>query len=156
MNLFVISSIILIGLLLIVIELFIFPGITAAGIVGGIIVFVGIVLSYTYMGFMAGNIALLVALLTTILLSIIASRTLGSKTMALHRNLTNSKVNEIPDDLGIQVGDIGKAYGDIKPSGKIAINKRILQVFSQGAFIPDNAKIEIIEITKNKIYVKAV
>ncbi len=153
MGAFSIISIITLGIFLLIVEFFLLPGTTIAGILGAITMIVGIFLSYSYLGVVAGHLSLVISLIISIVLFVIGYKTLNSKGVALDEELTG-KMNTLEDDFDLVLGNIGMAYGDIKPAGKAIFNHKIYNVRTNGEFIPDNARIEIIEIYRNEIRVK--
>lgn len=155
MGAFSIISIITLGIFLLIVEFFLLPGTTIAGILGAITMIVGIFLSYSYLGVEAGHLSLVISLLISIVLFVIGYKTLNSKGVALDEELTG-KMNTLEDDFDLTLGNTGMAYGDIKPMGKAIFNHKIYNVRTNGEFIPDNASIEIIEIYRNEIKVKQV
>ena len=86
-----IAVMIIIGLLLVLFEIFILPGITIAGTLGTLIVGVGIYQSYMELGMMMGHITLVCSGLAMILSLVISYKTASH--MALDYTLT-SRVNE--------------------------------------------------------------
>ncbi len=150
-----IISIITFGIFLLVVEVFLLPGTTVAGIVGTIVIIAGILLSYGNLGAAAGNLSLIISLIITVVLFIIGYKTLNSKGVALDDELTG-KVNTLEDDFDLALDDQGMAYGDIKPTGKAIFKHKIYNVRTNGEFIPDNATIEIIDIYRNQITVKQI
>lgn len=153
MSAITIIGIITLGISLLVIEVFLLPGTTVAGMLGLVVMITGVFLSYSNLGVMAGHISLVISLIISGILSIIAYKTLNSKGVALDDQLTG-KMNTLDKDFDLIVGNIGMAYGDIKPTGKAIFNHKIYNVRTNGEFISDNMSIEIIDIYRNQITVK--
>lgn len=151
MSLSLIALIIFIGLLFIMVEIFLLPGITVGGVVGLVTMTVGIVLAYKDLGTSVGHIALLISFSSSIILFIIGTRTFKSKNVALTKNLENTPAMHLQK---IRVGDIGEAHGDIKPTGQAIINGETFQVKSIGDFISDDTEIIVTHIDQNSITVK--
>ncbi len=152
MGLPVIITLIVLGILLILLELFVVPGITVAGVGGIVLLLVSIYFSYDNYGYVMGNIILLSSFAAIALLFFIAYKTGVWKTMTLNTEVTgNSKVNVTPD---IKVGDIGKSISRLAPMGTIMVNKKLYEASTTGIFIDENVEVEIINIKKNKIIVK--
>ncbi|MGB1204557.1 MAG: hypothetical protein ACPG5B_02855 [Chitinophagales bacterium] len=159
MSWFFIIAIIVLGLILLIIEFFLLPGTTVAGIIGGIFIVVGNLLSFFYLGGETGSVTLLVSLAISVLMFIIGYKTLGSRGMVLEANLSNSKapkINYAANTRPLRVGDKGFAHGDIKPHGRAIINDLTYSVKSMGEFISDNREIIIVEVSERQIVVKQV
>lgn len=153
MSAITIIGIITLGIFLLVVEVFLLPGTTVAGILGLVVMIAGVALSYSNLGMAAGHLSLVISLVISGVLFIIAYKTLNSKGVALDDQLTG-KMNTLDKDFDLIVGNIGMAYGDIKPMGKAIFNHKIYNVRTNGEFISDNMSIKIIDIYRNQITVK--
>ncbi len=146
-----IAAMITIGLLLIMFEVFILPGITVAGVLGTIIVVVGVYKSYVELGMMEGHLTLLIAGVAMVAAFMASYKT--AEHMALDYTLT-SRVNEHTENQAVKVGDTGIAFGDIRPLGKATINGQVYEVRSTGDFIGDDSEIIVVKMDGNRILVK--
>ena len=54
-----------------------------------------------------------------------------------------------------QVGEEGVAESDLRPSGKVLIGKRLLDVVTEGDYVLAGTPIEIIKIEGNRIIVRS-
>ncbi|MEQ1337863.1 hypothetical protein ABLW48_23950, partial [Salmonella enterica] len=57
-SIIIVASVILLGILFMLIEFFLLPGISIAGVAGGLFLLGGIIYAYLYLGNMGGNITL--------------------------------------------------------------------------------------------------
>lgn len=151
MTLSIVASFVVLGLLLILIEIFIVPGFIV-GIVGFVMVGVGVYYTYTDHGKLHGNIllALIIAVMTLII--VYAFRN-GAWDMFSNKETITGKANDI-DKLEVHVGDKGKTISAIRPSGTAYIKSQRIEVHSEGNFIPSGVEIEVEKIDNNKIYIK--
>ena len=147
-----IITLICIGLLFVLLEVLVLPG-GIAGIVGGGLVVVGIILAYDNFGAIAGHLTLGGTLLVSVVLVIIAVRSNTWKRLTLNKEI-DSRVNEMEEKL--EVGDKGKTVSRLAPMGKVDINDNFYEVYTHGEFIDQNEAIEIIKIQDNKIFVKQI
>ncbi|MDC0579451.1 hypothetical protein OAP11_01675 [Bacteroidia bacterium] len=151
MTLSVIASFVILGLLLLLIEIFIVPGFVV-GIVGTIMVGVGVYFTYTIHGSWFGN--LLLALITIVMtLIIVYAFRNGAWDMFSNKEIISGKANDI-DKLDIKVGYTGHTLSSIRPSGIASIRNQRIEVHSEGTFIESGTDIQVHSITKNKIYIK--
>lgn len=150
---FVIGLIVL-GLLLIALEIVVIPGTTIAGVAGILILLATVFVSYLYFGARTGNVVLIGSGLVTASLVFVGYKFFHASGVALNASLKESKVEPSHRDIPIHVGDVGVAFGDIKPQGKAIINSRTLMVQSTGEFIPDNAELTVVEVKANKVIVQ--
>jgi len=142
------------GFAVLMVELFLTPGATFFGIIGVILMLAGIVMTYASHGAMTGNITLVVTFVSSIIATILAFRKFESGEFGLKEEL-DGRVNELTD-LDVDVLDRGKAIGDLKPHGRALFSEKVYNVDSRGEFIDEGTPIEIVQITDQKIFVRAI
>lgn len=153
MNLLIILFLIFLGIILLLIEFTILPGITVAGI-GGILLFAySIYLAFTSYGTLAGFITLGFVLIVSPILVIFLFKGRAGKTIMLQAIVTGV-ANEINEEK-IKVGDIGTTIGRLAPMGKIKVNGETVEVKSTGAYINPGEQVKIITIEKSLITVES-
>jgi membrane-bound ClpP family serine protease len=151
MTLSIVASFVILGLLLLLIEIFIVPGFIV-GIVGFVMVVVGVYYTYNDHGKFYANILLaLIAVVMTIVV-VYAFRN-GAWDMFSNKETISGKANDI-QELEIKIGDTGKTISALRPSGIADINNQRVEVHSEGSFIPSGAEVQVNKIIKNKIYIK--
>ncbi len=148
----VIAVLILIGLIFIILEILVIPGVAVFGILGFIIILIGVWQSYVTYGTTAGHIVLGSSLLLSILTLIFSLRSKTWKKMMLNSKI-DGKTNII-DENKLKVGDTGKTTSRLSPAGKAFINGDFYEVHTQSEFIDPGIEIIITKIVFNKIYVK--
>ena len=119
-DLIIVTLVILLGIVFLLAEIFLLPGITVSGIAGFIFLVGGITYAYMYMGVVAGNLALLISvfLLLGSILYFIKSKSL--RRISLTTNI-DAKV-DTSDLKKISVGDVGITQSRLNPIGKVFIN----------------------------------
>lgn len=152
MDILIILFLIFLGILLLLIEFTILPGITIAGIGGFLLFAYSIYLAFTSYGNLAGFITLAFILFVSPILIFIVFKGKGGKIMTLQAKVTGV-ANEINEN-NIHVGDTGVTIGRLAPMGKIRVNGEIVEVKSTGAFINPGEQVRIIEIEKSLITVE--
>lgn len=145
LDIIIILVLVIIGLILIMSEIFLFPGITIAGI-GGSAILIGVfIYSFYYMGNVAGGITVFgtCALGLGAFFFLIKSKTLDR--FALKTDI-DSKIDQT-DQLKIRVGDRGVTLSRINPMGKAEFeNNIIIEVKSfSGEFIDSQVEIEVVK-----------
>lgn len=152
MNLLIIVFLIFLGIVLLLIEFTILPGITIAGI-GGLLLFAySIYLAFTSYGTLVGFITLGFVLIVSPVLVVKLFRGKSGKKMVLHTVLSGF-TNEINEEK-VKIGDIGITVGRLAPMGKIKVNDEVVEVKSTGTFIDPGEKVRIIHIEKSLITVE--
>jgi membrane-bound ClpP family serine protease len=152
MTILILTSLLSIGLILILIEVFLIPGTTIVGICGFLASLLGVY--YAFLVFDSGT-ALWVAGIAAIanLAAIWYGFTSG---VWKHFSLKGTMKGGAFDGrtLGLAAGMVGKAISDIKPFGKVLFGDQVYEVKSEEGFIEVGKTVNIIKIENNKILVK--
>jgi len=146
--LWVILSIILVGLILVFLEIFLIPGTTLFGIVGGIALVIGVILIYSNYGSKWGNITAVSTMVLVLVAFVAGFKVIESNKLAMKAEITG-KVNELEKNL-YNVGDKGVTVSELRPNGKGVFNENKIDVYSNGEYIQRDSEIEIIKITDRK------
>ncbi|MCD6355389.1 MAG: NfeD family protein [Prolixibacteraceae bacterium] len=152
MNIFAIILLILLGLLLLMIEFAVIPGVTIFGIGGFLLLIASVYIAFTEFGNATGFVTLAFVLIATPLMIYYFFKSRAGKKMILNSEV-EGKV-EIVDDKKIKIGDEGKTIGRLAPTGKVKVNGEVVEAQSTGAFIDPHAEIKVIKILSNKIIVE--
>lgn len=148
----VIVLLILLGLFLLILELFVLPGFTFAGL--GAILFIGsgLYMAYTKFGNTGGNVALAATLVLSIFVTVWAFRSGTWKKLMLNSSIDSNV--EVKEDDDIKVGDLGIAITRLNPVGKAMVNNVIIEAKCPGQFVDENTTLEVEEVFKTYIIVK--
>ncbi len=152
MHWLLIATFIVLGLLFLVLEILVIPGVGIAGVIGFILIAVGVWQTYAVYGMLAGHLVLAGTFLLTVLTLVLSLRGRTWKRLMLSTNI-DSKVNVV-DAQKIKVGDEGKTVSRLAPMGKALINGEFFEVRTNGDFIDQQTTIEVEKVDHNKIYVK--
>ncbi len=152
MNILIILFLIFLGIVLLLIEFTILPGITIAGL-GGVLLFAySIYLAFTSYGSLAGFLTLAFVLIVAPTLVISLFKGKAGKRMVLNTVLTGV-ANQINEEK-VKVGDVGVTVGRLAPMGKIKVNNEVVEARSTGTFVDPGVKIRIVQIEKSQITVE--
>lgn len=154
MTLFAIVLLILLGLVLLLIEFAVIPGVTIAGIGGFLLLAASVYIAFTEMGTVAGFITLAVVLIASPIMIYYFFTSRSGKKMILDSEIDGKLENFNHDK--IKVGDTGKTIGRLAPIGKIKVNGEVVEAQSTGAFIDHQTDIRILKIQLNKIIVEPI
>lgn len=152
MSIFAIALLILLGIVLILIELLVVPGISVAGIGGFLLIIGGIVLGYHFHGTTAGNYILLSTGVVMILLIVLALKLKTWQRFGLKTTI-DSKVGVLKEE-DIKVGDVGETISRLAPIGKAMFNEKLFEVHSDGEYVDEHKHVEVTRISGNKIFVE--
>lgn len=152
MSALVIVLIILLGLFLFVLEFFVFPGVTVAGIGGLLFTAGGVFLAYQGYGSTYGNIALVATLFVGIIILALSFRAKTWNRLMLHSKVDGQV--ETVEESNIHVGDEGVAMTRLNPIGKVMVNNEVIEGKCPGHFIDENTTVIVKEVFKTYIIVK--
>ena len=150
MDIWVAITLIIFGLIFLLLELFIFPGVGVSGILGIASVISGIVIAF-YLDTTIGYLALLGSGIGVGLAAYLAFKFDSLSLMALKKEI-KSKVNSnhLTD---LKVHDEGISISRLSPMGKAQFSDFMVEVHSYNGFIDENTKIRIEQIKDNTIFV---
>jgi len=152
MNFLIIIFLIILGIVLLLIEVTILPGITVAGVGSFLVLVYSVYLAFTSYGSLVGFITLAFVLIVSPLLVYYFFKGKAGKSMVLNTVITGV-ANEINPEK-VKVGDIGVTIGRLAPMGKIKVNDEVVEVRSTGAFVNPGEKVKIISIEKSLVTVE--
>jgi membrane-bound ClpP family serine protease len=149
-----IISLIIIGLALLVIELFFIPGTTIVGIIGLLCVIFSLVLIFNNFGDTAGWVATGGTAILSASVFLYAFKSGAWSKFALKGRI-DSKVNQ-DKPIQLKVGDEGIARSTLRPIGKGEFENELLEVRSLGELVPTDSKIRVIKVNKREIFVEPI
>ncbi len=155
MSMLAIILLILLGILLFLVEFFLVPGVTIAGIGGAILMGVAIFMAYRTHGSTVGNYILFTSLLLTVITLVFALRAKTWRRLMLSRNI-EGKVEVGLEEQKIKVGDTGKAMTRLNPVGKVMINDITVEAKSIKGFVDQHTKVEVVKVLTTQVIVKPI
>ncbi|MEA3446262.1 MAG: NfeD family protein [Bacteroidota bacterium] len=152
MTVLAIILLVVFGFLLIMLEFFVVPGITIAGIGGILLMAGGVYLAYDVFGAPTGHYYLGAVLLISIILVSFAFRSDTWKRMMLKSEI-KGKINTHKDE-DFKAGDTGITISRLAPMGTVEVNNLTIEGQSDGPFLDQGIEIEVIKVQRNKLIVK--
>lgn len=149
---FWIITLIILGLFLLVVEFFMIPGITVAGIGGFLIIIYAIYSAYINHGTSAGHLTLIFTAIASIATLVFSLRARTWKRVSLETSISSKAIDELENE--IQVGDEGITISRLSPMGKASIKGKTVEVSTIGELINPNTPIVVVHVETNKIIVK--
>jgi membrane-bound ClpP family serine protease len=152
MSLFVIILLIFLGLLLLLIEFAVIPGITIAGIGGFVLLGISVYIAFVQYGTVAGFIALAFVLIASPAMFYYFFKSKAGKKMLLETQITGKVETFLHEK--IQPGDSGITLGRLNPMGKVKIKGETIEAKSNGLFIDQGTKIVVVKVLLNSVIVE--
>lgn len=150
--LFIILSLLFLGLMLMVVEVVFIPGTTFVGLLGIIFSIAGVVVSYNAYGNDIGFYALIGTASVNLLAFIVALRAEVWTRFALKTSIT-AKVNQHIPRI-VNIGDIGRAVSTLRPMGKANINDHEFEVKSLSGYVKNGSTLRVVEVNTQQIIVE--
>jgi len=156
MSILAIILLILLGMLLFLVEFFLVPGITIAGIGGAILMGASVFMAYRTHGTAVGSWTLAATLLFTILTMVFALRSRTWRRLMLKKNIDSKvEVDGIVNEK-IKPGDNGEAVTRLAPIGKVMVNDVVVEAKSIGGYVDPHTPVEVVKIGTTQIIVKPI
>ena len=151
MILALIITLIVLGIAFLLLEIFFLPGITIAGIAGGLCLAAAAWLSVSYYGATVGWYTV-VAIVVIFSISVY----LFIKTGVMDKISLRAEIKSTVEgkDTNIKVGDRGVSLSRLAPIGNAEINGKITEVKSIRGFVDADTDIEVIAADKQEILVR--
>lgn len=145
-----IITLILLGILLILAEILLIPGVGVAGIFGVLSFGGSVYASFCEYGRMGAiiTVAVVVALLILFLIWVLRSKTW--KKMSLETNI-ESKARETAS---LAPGDCGMTVTRLAPMGTVRFGHTVIEATSLDGIVDNNVEVEVAYIDDNKVFVK--
>lgn len=152
MELLILGSLLLTGLILLVVEILFIPGTTVVGILGFFVSMAGI--AYAFLSFDYSVALWITCIAVTInLVAVWYGFSSGVwKKFSLKSSIKGGAFDGRTD--GLEVGMIGTAVSDIKPYGKASFKEELYEVKSDSGFVEVGSSVEIVKLENNKIIIK--
>lgn len=152
MTIFIIILLLVLGVVLLLLEFLVLPGVTVAGIGGIVMIVGGIYLSYHHYGSSVGHLTVLGSIVFSLFSLWIALKS-GTWNKIMLKTEIDSKVEKLEDN-SVIVGDEGICLSRLAPMGQVRINNQIIEAKSTGVYIDEKTPVVVIKIVDKIIVVK--
>jgi len=151
MDILIVIVLCIIGIILILVEIFLIPGFGITGLGGALFSIGGIVYAFRSLGVTAGIITLLLmaVIIGVAFIYLIKSKALDN--IALKTDLKSTVAgNKLPD---ISEGDTGISISRLNPIGKVRVNNIIIEAKTMSEFIDENTTIKVLKVLPSQLIV---
>ncbi len=148
----IVLMLILIGLVLVILEFLVFPGVNVAGVLGFVCIMAGLYFGYSFYGVPAGHYILGVTVLFCGGVTWYALRSSTWKRLSLDSSV-DATVGGV--DESVHVGDVGMTQGRLAPMGNVRLGEALVEAESVSGYIDSGRPVEVVKVLRNKIIVKS-
>lgn len=148
----------ILGLLLLILEIFVIPGFGIAGVLGIVAVMVSVILVFgnIQVALTSLFIALSVSIVAFILLWKRIAKSRFWQRLVLSHNETKADGHSAPADFGFLLGQRGITITPLRPAGTMTIDGTRYDVVSDGGFISNDVLVEVVLLEGTRIVVREV
>lgn len=150
-----IISLAVLGILLIIAEIILIPGIFIAGTLGLLSMAASCYFAFDYYGQTAGIITVAANVLLAVVCTVLSLRSKTWKKLSLQTEI-DSRADSTPEDKGLTAGMEGMTITRLNPMGKVMFGDTTTECTARNGIIDPGQKVTVILIEDNKIYVKPI
>lgn len=152
MDILIIGTLLVVGIFLIILEIFFLPGITIAGIASILFLAGAIYYAFAELGSTEGFVVLAVSVMAVITTIIWFMRSKTLTKMSLHTEIDSVAPTLI--DSHIKVGDTGVTLSRLNPMGQIIIGNEKIEAKSLDGFIDENQPVVVEKVESTNVIVR--
>ncbi len=142
---------IIVGVLLLLAEILLVPGVGVAGIFGLLSLIGSCVYSFCVFGMTVGSIIIAINVVLVVALTIYVLREKTWKRFSLNTKLENSVASDAEP---LEIGDVGKTTTRLAPMGSARFESGVYEVKALEGMVASGVEVEVVLIEDNKIIVK--
>ncbi len=152
MDVTIVVVLLLLGILFFLLELFLIPGISLAGIAGTVFMGGAIYYAYSVIGNGAGHITLASSLVLLAITIWIFVRSNALEKMSLKTEIKGK--NDPLENMVLNIGDKGITQSRLAPMGKVKVNGHIVEAKTNDDFIDPGVEVIILQVFNTNILVE--
>ncbi|MFH0838942.1 MAG: NfeD family protein [Candidatus Omnitrophota bacterium] len=153
---FLVLTLIVVGFILLLIELFIIPGFGIVGISGLASLGVASYIAYSKLSPLMGLVISIGSLCIIFLSLKLFSKTAIWKKLRLDKTESTHNGFSHAENLGYLINKEGVAITSLRPSGSAKIDGKRYDVITEGTFVSEHARIRVLRVEGSKVIVKEI
>lgn len=155
MELFYIVLLIVLGLLFLVAELVLLPGVSVGALLALVCDGFAIWLGFRDFGTTGGAVVIVAVLVLSLVVTVVSLRAKTWQRFSLRQEIRSSSTPVLPSE-ELHVGDRGKTLSRLSPMGKVEIGGRIYEAKSLDAYVDPRREVEVVGFENFSVIVKPV
>ena len=153
MTMFYIVLLIVFGLLFLVAELVLLPGVSIGAVLSLVCYGSSIYLAYRDYGPVTGTLVVLVILVLSLVATVISLRAKTWQRFSLKQKINSSSMPTTPEQ-ELNMGDRGTTLSRLSPMGKIEVGGKIYEAKSLDAYVDPRREVEVVGFENFSVIVK--
>jgi membrane-bound ClpP family serine protease len=152
MDVIIVIVLCFIGIILILVEIFLIPGLTVTALAGAAFSIAGIYCAFRSFGVLGGSITLVstLAVIGSAFVYLVKSKALD--TISLKADIDSTVASGYT--LNIAAGDEGICISRLNPMGKVRVNNITIEAKTLGEFVDENTEIVVLKVSPTQLIVK--
>lgn len=150
---FWIILLVLLGLLFLLAEILVLPGVSVGAMLALVCYGSAAWMAFAWFGTTAGAVTVAAIIVASGVLTVWALRAKTWQRFSLNQKI-ESAGNTVPQSEDVKVGDRGVAVSRLSPMGKVAIGGRTYEAKSDGAYIDQRSEIEVVGFENANVIVR--
>ena len=147
-------GLLVLGFVLILLEIFVIPGLNIFGIIGFFTVCTGVFVAYKLGPGHAIGVGALGVGGTAALVWLLVRNSAWQRMVLDSKTARDQGYNSSRPDMEALVGARGAALTPLRPAGRVQIGEQIVDVVTDGAFVTTGEEVEVLEVAGNRVVVQ--
>lgn len=156
MEMFYIVLLVFFGLLFLVAELVLLPGVSIGAVLTLVCYGSSVYLAFRDFGPVTGTVVILVILVLSVIATVVSLRAKTWQRFSLKQEIRSSSLMPVIPAEELQVGDRGVTLSRLSPMGKVEIGGRTYEAKSQGAYVDQQRDVEVVGFENFSVIVKTI
>ncbi len=152
MEIAIVFILLLVAIALLLVEMFLIPGVSIAGIGGLLFLGSAVYYAFAFISPFAGRLTMVAAFIMMALAISIFIRSKALDKMSLKTDIDSK--NDPMEDITVKEGDIGVTSSRLAPMGKIRVNGQTMEAKALDDFIDENVEVIVIKVQSTNVLVE--
>ncbi len=153
MSIVYVILLVIFGLLFLVAELLLLPGVSVGAILALVSDGSAVWLAFHHLGTTGGVIVIVLIIVLSLITTLISLRSKTWQRFSLEQKIHSSNMPVMPDEQ-LKIGDRGTTLSRLAPMGKIEINGATYEAKTMGEYVDQRQEVEVLGFENSNVIVK--
>ena len=150
----IVAILLVLGFVLMLLEVFVIPGLNIFGITGFLAAVAGVYFAYAKMGLFAAAVVASIGLLGTLILVRLVLKMRGWQRLVLSSSTSrDGGYSSAKPGRETLLGQRGTALTPLRPAGRVQLCEEAVDVVTEGGFVERGAAVEVVRVAGNRVVV---